>query len=263
MFEGVQMRHIPQGLKNPLMHLQNLLEYSRAVAYQQITIRLPSELAEVLVENARQKGISLNGYILDILTKSVQKPKGKAKKQSLLNRILSNKELCAAFLWRYYSTEKHYYNVPNFERGTIEKVLLWSPSVLEKIEQGTPYTTIIKQWYKKLPENEKQLWKEAVELWGKTVCKTKGKAITTNAIAKACLSINLDEANPKQLAHALGTTYGVAYKLMPLVLEFDESTDYRVKEILASLQMLDEVQEAKLKGRDILVKTFPELNLEF
>jgi len=256
------MRHIPQGLENPLMRLRNLLQCSRAIAYHQITIRLPSDLAEALVENAQSKGMSVNSFVLDILAKNLKNREVKKAKQSLLNKILSNKELSAAFLWRYYSTEKRYCNVSNFKKGTIKRVLLWAPSVLEKVEKGEPYQKIIKRWFRKLPEKEKQIWKQVVELWGKVVYKSKGKAITVNDIAKVCLSMNMEELKPKELAEALGVTYGTAYKLLPLVTEFEDSTDYRVVDILASLKMLDEVEESKLKGKFILTKTFPELDLE-
>jgi len=259
-FGEVYSRHI-QGLENPLMRLRNLMQRARAIAYQQITLRLPCDLAEALVEAAQNRGMSVNSFVMDILVKNVQKPK--VKRVKLLDKILTNKELSASFLWYYYANEKQYINVPNFQKGTLKKVLLRSPSVLERVEKGEQYQKIIKLWWKKLPEKEKKLWGEVVELWGKVVYKSKRKVITTNAIAKVCLTMNLEEAKPKQLAEALGVTYGTAYKLMPLVLEFDDSTDYRVKEILASLQMLEEVPEEKFKGRYILAKTFPELNLEF
>lgn len=259
--KGVQNRHIQEGLKNPLMHLRNLLQRSHAIAYCQLTLRLPSDLAEVLVENAQSKGMSVNSFVLQILMKNLQKREPKAK-QPLLKKILNSKQLSAAFLWHYYSSQKQYVNVPNLKTGTLKKVLLRAPSVLESVEKGKPYQKIIEGWFRKLPQNEKQIWKEVCELWGKVIYKSKNKLITVNDIARACLSVDLDEVKPKEVAQILGVTYGTAYKLLPLISEFNNQTDYRVINILASLKMLDEVEDSRLKGKIILLKTFPELNLK-
>lgn len=251
-------------MKNQLQFIRNVLEYARTVAYQQITLRLPPDLAEALVESAREKGVSINAFLVGLIAENCKQTKAANSKDDTIEKINANRELQCSFLWFYYNDEDVYRNVPDFQAGKLYRVLLQTPILLEKAKtEGVE--KIIQEHWKKLPNQQRKLWREAIELWDKTVYNGKTKTITFNDLAYAYFKAqkNIDEVSAKDLAKILWLNYNAAYKLFPIFKQFYDEVEYDVMDILASIKLLKddtyEIPENKRNGLEPLKELFNDI----